>query len=125
MISGFCNNETGLGKIMGISKENSSTFDKKIRTASNITENDCVSQNITINPKTDINVLRSILFDYIYVKAIRNQINHASDEENLTENQKNEFESRQYNVRDFSAVAIGETLKASIERIEKAAENIK
>ena len=125
MISGFCNNETGLGKIMGISKENSSTFDKKIRTASNITENDCVSQNITINPKTDINVLRSILFDYIYVKAIRNQINHASDEENLTENQKNEFESRQYNVRDFSAEAIGETLKASIERIEKAAENIK
>ncbi len=125
MINDLCNNGAKLGKIMGISKENSSTFDKKIRTASNITENDCVSQNITINPKTDINVLRSILFDYIYVKAIRNQINHASDEENLTENQKNEFESRQYNVRDFSAEAIGETLKASIERIEKAAENIK
>lgn len=76
---------------------------------------------VTINPKTSLNELSSMLFDYIYVKSVRNHINHASDEDNLNEEQKAVLENRGYNVREFNTKVICSIIKASAERIQKAA----
>ncbi len=114
-------NEQVLSDILGKKAEKLDTFDKKIRTAENITMTNCYHEGVTINKKTDINVLRSILFDYIYVKSVRNQINHASDEENLNEQQKKKLEDRGYNVGEFTTRVISDIIKNSVERIESAA----
>lgn len=125
MINTLCNNEKDLAGIIGLKAEKQPTFDKKIYTASNINAKNYEHKGVSINTKTNINDLRSILFDYIYVKSIRNHINHASDEDNLTEKQKDQLERRGYNIREFTAKAISSTIWKSVERIEKAASAIK
>ena len=122
MINTLCNqNEQVLSDILGKKTEKLDTLDKKIRTAENITMMNCYHEGVTINEKTDINVLQSILFDYIYVKSVRNHINHASDEENLNEQQKKKLEERDYNVGEFTTRVISDIIKNSVERIESAA----
>lgn len=122
MIKTLCNqNEQVLSDILGKKSEKLDTFDKKIRTAENITMTNCCHEGVTINKKTNINALRGILFDYIYVKSVRNQINHASDEENLNEQQKKKLEDRGYNVGEFTTRVISDIIKNSVERIESAA----
>lgn len=122
MIKTLCNqNEQVLSDILGKKAEKLDTFDKKIRTAENITMTNCCHEGVTINKKTNINALRGILFDYIYVKSVRNQINHASDEENLNEQQKKKLEERGYNVGEFTTRVISDIIKNSVERIESAA----
>ena len=51
------------------------------------------------------------MYGYSYIKALRNQINHASAEENLNEEQKNILAKYGYNFDDFSL----KTVKANIE----------
>lgn len=122
MINTLCNqNDPVLSDILGKKTEKLDTLDKKIRTAENITMMNCYHEGVTINEKTDINVLQSILFDYIYVKSVRNHINHASDEENLNEQQKKKLEERDYNVGEFTTRVISDIIKNSVERIESAA----
>lgn len=121
MINALTEKEKDAAKIMRIEFKSIPTFDKKIRTAENITMTNCYHEGVTINKKTNINALRSILFDYIYVKSVRNQINHASDEENLNEQQKKKLEERGYNVGEFTTRVISDIIKNSVERIESAA----
>lgn len=122
MINTLCNqNDPVLSDILGKKTEKLDTLDKKIRTAENITMMNCYHEGVTINEKTDINVLQSILFDYIYVKSVRNHINHASDEGNLNEQQKKKLEERDYNVGEFTTRVISDIIKNSVERIESAA----
>lgn len=122
MIKTLCNqNEQVLSDILGKKAEKLDTFDKKIRTAENITMTNCCHEGVTINKKTNINALRGILFDYIYVKSVRNQINHASDEENLNDQQKKKLEERGYNIGEFTTRVISDIIKSSVERIESAA----
>lgn len=121
MINALTEKEKDAAKIMRIEFKSIPTFDKKIRTAENITMTNCCHEGVTINKKTNINALRSILFDYIYVKSVRNQINHASDEENLNDQQKKKLEERGYNVGEFTTRVISDIIKNSVERIESAA----
>ena len=121
MINALTEKEKDAAKIMRIEFKSIPTFDKKIRTAENITMTNCCHEGVTINKQTNINALRGILFDYIYVKSVRNQINHASDEENLNEQQKKKLEDRGYNVGEFTTRVISDIIKNSVERIESAA----
>ncbi len=121
MINALTEKEKDAAKIMRIEFKSIPTFDKKIRTAENITMTNCCHEGVTINKKTNINALRGILFDYIYVKSVRNQINHASDEENLNDQQKKKLEERGYNVGEFTTRVISDIIKNSVERIESAA----
>lgn len=126
MINTLCSqNVPVLFEIMGKKTEKLSTLDKKLYTAANITSKNYVHEGVKINAKADINTLRSILFDYIYVKSVRNHINHASDEDNLNDTQKRLLEERGYNVREFTTKAISSIIKTSVDRIEKTAAAVK
>ena len=64
----------------------------------------------------DRDTLQGILFDAIYFKAIRNQINHASDTENLAESQKEILSKRGYDM-DFNTGAISKVLEDAVARL--------
>ena len=113
-----------LYEMMDKKNEKISTVDKKINTASNITMKNFVHEGVKINSRTNINELRCIMFDYIYVKSVRNHINHASEEENLNDKQKSIFSDRGYNVNEFTTKAISKIIQESVERIEKAAQAV-
>lgn len=125
LVNSLCNNEQEISNIMGVKSEKLSTLDKKLYTAANITSKNYVHEGVKINAKADINTLRSILFDYIYVKSVRNHINHASDEDNLNDTQKRLLEERGYNVREFTTKAISSIIKTSVDRIEETAAAVK
>ncbi len=99
------------------------TFDKKFRTAYELTRDNIVS-GAEINGKLTAEEIRGILFDYIYVKALRNQINHASDEENLTEEQTNQLIEKGY-IMERSIKAVTDNISNSIIRIRKLANKTK
>lgn len=67
------------------------TIDKKIAFLSEFKENVADSQEYKIN--IELEELKKISTAYVYFKAIRNEINHASDSENLSETQKKFFKS--------------------------------
>lgn len=48
--------------------------------------------------KVDNEIIAQIYYGYIYVKALRNQTNHASSEENLTKDQKDILSSEGYDL---------------------------
>lgn len=125
LIKMLCNETAELSKIMGIKNEKRSTFDKKLYTSANITFNNYYHAGVTINTDIDIDVLRSILFDYIYIKSVRNYINHASDKETLNEKQKRFLEDCGYNVRELSTRVISDVIKKSVDNIKKSAAMLK
>lgn len=63
--------------------------------------------------------LKMLMRDYLWVKCQRNKINHASDEENLNEEQKNYFKKYGYKTDDLSVDDIAKKLKTSIEFIQQ------
>lgn len=121
LINQLYSNEQALAEVIGINLKKQNTIDKKLNTAANITEEKYICEGVTINSETKRDELSNILFDYIYVKSVRNHINHASDEDNLNEEQKVVLEKRGYNVREFNTKVICSIIKASVKRIEKAA----
>lgn len=98
-------------------EDTETTFDKKFRTAYALTKDNIVS-GAKINSRLTAEEIRGILFDYIYVKALRNQINHASDEENLTEEQTNQLIEKGY-IMERSIKAVTDNISNSIIRIRK------
>ncbi len=121
LINQLCSDEQALAEVIGINLIKQNTIDKKLNTAANITEEKYICEGVTINSETKRDELSNILFDYIYVKSVRNHINHASNEDNLNEEQKVVLEKIGYNVREFNTKVICSIIKASVKRIEKAA----
>lgn len=103
--------------LLGHTDEKEPTLNKKFRTAYELTRYNIVS-GAEMNGKLTAEEIRGILFDYIYVKALRNQINHASDEENLTEEQTNQLIEKGY-IMERSIKAVTGNISNSIIRIRK------
>lgn len=61
--------------------------------------------------------LASIYYGYIYVKAFRNQINHASSDENLTEEQKNFLENLGYSMK-IDLLTVKKNIEFALNKIE-------
>ena len=66
--------------------------------------------------------LQKVLYDYIIAKALRNQINHASENENLNRKQKEYFKALGYDIDSLNASKVSNILKNSIERIKNLKE---
>lgn len=61
--------------------------------------------------------LANIFYGYIYVKAFRNQINHASSDENLTEEQKNFLENQGYSMK-IDLLTVKKNIEFALNKIE-------
>lgn len=75
-------------------EEKPNTTEKKLRTIKKIESGKWYNENFSfVGTPSEI---ASIFYGYIYVKAFRNQINHASSDENLNNSQKKLFETLGY-----------------------------
>lgn len=111
----ICNDPNIIAELIGLDREKRTdekkredNFNLKFVGIKNI-ENGIIPEGFSFSIKKEKIV--SILYGYSYIKALRNQINHASAEENLNEEQKNILAKYGYNFDDFSL----KTVKANIE----------
>ena len=118
MIEAIKNNNSLCARLLGLPKKDSeTTFDKKFRTAFKLTKDNLIC-GAEINDKLTAEEIRRIMLDYIYVKALRNQINHANNEEKLTEAQTTLLIEKGY-IMERSIRAVTDNITGSIIRIRK------
>ncbi|MGN0643073.1 MAG: TM1812 family CRISPR-associated protein [Huintestinicola sp.] len=90
-------------------KKDCSTIEKKMITAKNTTDPKFFDRMYN-DPSEDFSLkispqdLSRIMYDYIYAKACRNKINHASSNENLTAEQWSELEKAGFSVHSEDGV---------------------
>lgn len=101
-------------------KKNENIYDKKIYTVENLNNIDFKLNDFEIN--VPCKKLQKVLYDYIIAKALRNQINHASENENLNRKQKEYFKALGYDIDSLNASKVSNILKNSIERIKNLKE---
>lgn len=111
----ICNDPNIIAELIGLDREKRTdekkredNFNSKFVGIKNI-ENGIIPEGFSFSIKKEKIV--TILYGYSYIKALRNQINHASAEENLNEEQKNILAKYGYNFDDFSLKIV----KANIE----------
>lgn len=81
-------NETPLLKaLLGIKSDKKATLTKKLDAISQF-EKSGASTDFTFASKLQMSKFVQVLYYYVYVKALRNQINHASSEDNLSDQDK-------------------------------------
>lgn len=101
--------------LIGIN-DNLESFQKKMYFIRNFEE--CSKMKIEYTFQCDEEEFHNICISYIFFKAIRNEINHASEKENLTEEDKKYFNYLGFHT-DISVDDVIEDMKASIEQIKK------
>ncbi|MGN0691687.1 MAG: TM1812 family CRISPR-associated protein [Oscillospiraceae bacterium] len=117
------NKESLIAELLSLPPENENTFDKKLRTAQEITYQSIIP-GAAINERADIRYIRRIMLDYIYVKSVRNRINHASSDENLNSEQRKIFEAKGYRMK-MTIGDISENIRGSVELLRKMTNEIK
>ena len=115
LLNMLTNNYSREFKIMlGISSEKKNTFDKKLENYRFVNNRMAQKAGFTVK---NLELLKPVMLDYILAKAFRNQINHASDEENLTDDQKKFFEDMDYAV-DLNVSNIRRLLNKAVKNIK-------
>ena len=70
----------------------------------------------------DISLVAKILMSYVYAKVVRNRINHASSEENLSRLQKETIETYGINLKNMDLPTILHNLQNAVAALEMAIE---
>lgn len=113
-INSLKNNIPVVNGLLSIPTEKSNTFEKKINTVKNLLD-------ISFEPDYKFNCekeeIQSLLYDYIFVKSLRNRINHASGENKFSNSQAEYFEKLGYKPDSLSSEYISSLIKKSIEKL--------
>ena len=108
-----CNNDNIIRKMLGLKETKSQTFEKKIETYENIDQKHLKKAGFECDR---LDELRPVMLDYVLAKAFRNQINHASENENLNEKQKVYFQNKGYE-SEVSVESIKDLLNKAIKHV--------
>lgn len=106
-------------KLLGFESEsNLETTEKKFKAVEKIKNGtlDCKPYIFNASSKK----IAEIYYGYIYIKTLRNRVNHASSEENLTFEQKKILEEYEYDFEHFSSVHIKRNIKTALNAILEA-----
>lgn len=106
-------------KLLGIEEDgNLDTYGKKFKVIEKIKNGtlDCKPYIFNASSKK----IAEIYYGYIYIKMLRNRVNHASSEENLTFEQKKILEEYKYNFEHFSSVQVKQNIKTALNTIHEA-----
>lgn len=105
-------------KLLGIEEENNlDTYEKKFKAIEKIRSSDFNFSSFKFNasPKK----IAEIYYAYIYVKMLRNRINHASSEEKFTVEQKNILKEYKFDFEHFSAACVRRNIKNALKIIKQ------
>ena len=110
-------------EILGIKidKEKQETTQKKFAGIQQISSGNWLNDDFFCT--IDLHQMVNIFYGYIYVKALRNQVNHASSNENLTEEQKKILEQHGF-VSTIDIKSIQENLGKLLKSIEQEVKKI-
>ncbi len=103
-------------KLTGIkSLEKADSLTKKIMTLHNLKEGTTHPQNLTMNIPSD--QMAQICAGYLYVKAVRNQTNHASSKDSLTEECKKILTTYGYDFSNSALKTITRNIRHALQQI--------
>lgn len=110
-------------EILGIKidKEKQETTQKKFAGIQQISSGNWLNDDFFCT--IDLHQMVNIFYGYIYVKALRNQVNHASSNENLTEEQKKILEQHGF-ISTIDIKSIQENLGKLLKSIEQEVKKI-
>ena len=73
----------------------------------------------------DNETMAKAMYAYLYVKAVRNKINHASSEENLDDAQQGVLETFGYNFERYDLDTVKKNIQNALNAIKEAAKQVK
>ncbi len=97
------------------------TYMKKIIIAEHFDKN---NKNADMKYNVDCKYIQEIYSDYIYVKAVRNRTNHASDEANLSDGTKDFLYNKYLDIDGLTPTDIADKLLEFVKRIKEAESTI-
>ena len=120
------NEPTTLADILGLSFAKKESSDKTLANKFEAIEKmkNQGSANDDFCFKVTIDRIVSIYYAYIYAKALRNRINHASSEENLIDEQKSILEAEGYDFSAENLKIIAKNLRLAVNSIKVAEESL-
>lgn len=124
LCNSIANQEPLLLALLGKKKEKKKdTISVKLTAIDQIQQNGA-SDQFKYNEHLDWHWFTKVLYSYVYVKAIRNQINHASSEENLTQEDKEILRKQGLDCSTYSLSTICNNLQFLIDAVKKAKQPI-
>lgn len=120
LCNSIANQEPLLLALLGMKKEKKKdTISVKLTAIDQIQQKGAPDQ-FTYNVRLDWPLFTKVLYSYVYVKAIRNQINHASSEEILTQQDKEILLKKGLDCSTYSLSTICNNLQSLIDAVKKA-----
>lgn len=121
------NEDTTLAKILGENNESSggaeNTLTRKFMAIQKFENDGKVNSNYRIN--VTIDKCASIYYAYMYAKALRNKINHASSDENLDKCKKEILEKYRYDFSKENLTTICNNLHLALNSVKDAESSLK
>lgn len=118
LLNSVLNNDTVLNALLDLKKETKKeTITNKLEAIARIQQSGA-PQQFKYHENLNWQYFEKVLYAYVYVKAVRNQINHASSEENLTEADKQVLLSQGLDCNTHSLSTICENIKFLIENVK-------
>lgn len=117
MINSICNNHQFVGQLLGLSQELKQNEDKiadKFAFVEALKKGEVERSDFSFGERCV-----DVMYGYLYVKMVRNTVNHASSEENLSDEQKKILSEYGYN---FSAYDF-QIVKSNVQRALDAISN--
>ena len=120
LCNSIANQEPLLLALLGMKKEKKKdTISVKLTAIEQIQQNGAPDQ-FKYSEHLDWQWFAKVLYSYVYVKAIRNQINHASSEEILTQEDKEIFLKQGLDCNTYSLSTICHNLQSVIDAVKNA-----
>ena len=105
-------------RLIGLEDESATdTCGKKFKAIEKIKSSDFNFGSFEFNASS--NKIAEIYYAYIYVKMLRNRINHASSEEKFSVDQKNTLKEYGFDFEHFSVTAVRRNIKNALEIVKQ------
>lgn len=127
-ISTVCNQPPTCADFLGIpteSKDKNNTISKKFDAIASIEASEAIKTRCKLpNDKytmfIDKDAAKKLYYGYLYVKALRNRINHASSDENLTKEQENKLQHYGYDFVNYDMPTVRKNICTAFRCVEGA-----
>jgi hypothetical protein len=114
IINQLINHQGDLKSLLGTVSDMENVFTKKFAVAEHCVSDEFNPQYFELNVSKEM--LQKIMYDYIYFKSVRNVLNHASDQELLSDGQKMILKEQGFNVDEITVERLKKDLCQAVSR---------
>lgn len=123
MINSIFNNQRIVGQLLGLTPETKQNKDKKADSIADKFAFVEALKNGKVKTKGDFSFsdnCADVMYGYLYVKSVRNTVNHASSEENLNEEQKKVLSELGYDFISYDFATVKKNISKALNTIKSA-----